>query len=64
MKEPSHSINGQNNKMIHLNKKKIGFPYNGKESSSSYSKELSSERQAIYKKATLKGLLSTSKQEN
>ena len=64
VKEPSHSINGQNNKMIHLNKKKIGFPYNGKESSSSYSKELSSERQAIYKKATLKGLLSTSKQEN
>ena len=63
IEEPPNNINDQNNKMIHLNKKKIGFPRNGKESSS-YSKELSSERHVIYKKTTFKGLLSTSKQEN
>ena len=62
--EPSIIINGQNNKMIHLNKKKIGFSCNGKESSSINSKELFSEREVIYKKTTFKGLLSTSKQEN
>ena len=49
--------------MIHFNKKKIGVPCNRKESSS-YSKELNSERQVIYKKTTFKGLLSSSKQEN
>ena len=62
--ELSIIINGQNNKMIHLNKKKIGFSCNGKESSSINSKELFSEREIIYKKTTFKGLLSTSKQEN
>ena len=63
VKEPPHIINGQNNKMIHLNKKKIELPSNGKEFRSSNSKELSSERQVIYKKTSFKGLLSTSKQE-
>ena len=64
MKEQENIINGQNNTIINLNKKKIGFSGNGKDSKSSNSKELSSEREIFYKRATFKGLLSTPKKEN